>query len=376
MKRINVAFVILENELKNWNGGISYYKNILHYLIKEKWLSIIILTDSKKFISTKIIKKKKHLKINESYYFKKNNLLNLIRKIFIVLLKKDIILYFILISLNIRILSHRRLFKNKKIKSIGWIPDLQHKVLKKYFPKKHFFIREKYIRDELNKTDKVFVSSNQIKNEFRKFYNLNNKIISLRVPGIYTAKKRVIKYKEKYILFPSQFWVHKNHSYIIKTAEFLRKKNYYIKFILCGAIIDHKSKNYFQKIIEEIKKRKVEKYFKILGEINNTQLRKLQKKSLAMVNPSLYEGWSTINEEAKVLGKFIFLSNIKGHIEQNNHGGILFSYKKENDLSKKIIHFVNNNIYRKEKEIYLKNFKENQRIQSEMIETIKKVYMN
>ena len=50
MKRINVAFVILENELKNWNGGISYYKNILHYLIKEKWLSIIILTDSKKFI--------------------------------------------------------------------------------------------------------------------------------------------------------------------------------------------------------------------------------------------------------------------------------------------------------------------------------------
>ena len=56
---------------------------------------------------------------------------------------------------------------------------------------------------------------------------------------------------------------------------------------------------------------------------------------MAMINCSLYEGWSTVNEEAKKLNKFIFLSKINGHYEQNNPGSIYFSLKDPNDLTKK-----------------------------------------
>ena len=55
-----------------------------------------------------------------------------LKKLIIFLFKKDLILFNSLIKENISTLSHRKLFKNSKIKIIGWIPDLQHKVLKKF----------------------------------------------------------------------------------------------------------------------------------------------------------------------------------------------------------------------------------------------------
>ena len=44
------------------------------------------------------------------------------------------------------------------------------------------------------------------------------------------------------------------------------------------------------------------------------------RQSLAMLQPSLFEGWSTPVEEAKSLGKSIVLSNIPVHVEQSPPG--------------------------------------------------------
>ena len=39
--------------------------------------------------------------------------------------------------------------------------------------------------------------------------------------------------------------------------------------------------------------------------------------SIAVINPSFFEGWSTTVEESKSLGKKILLSNIDVHVEQS-----------------------------------------------------------
>ena len=46
--------------------------------------------------------------------------------------------------------------------------------------------------------------------------------------------------------------------------------------------------------------------------------------SLALINPSYFEGWSTSVEEAKSLGKRVILSDIPVHREQNPLMGIYF----------------------------------------------------
>jgi glycosyltransferase involved in cell wall biosynthesis len=60
--------------------------------------------------------------------------------------------------------------------------------------------------------------------------------------------------------------------------------------------------------------------------------------SFYFINPSLFEGWSTTVEEAKALGKFIILSDIKVHREQNPKDAVYFNAKDSVDLVEKMIH--------------------------------------
>jgi hypothetical protein len=46
---------------------------------------------------------------------------------------------------------------------------------------------------------------------------------------------------------------------------------------------------------------------------------------MAVVQPSLFEGWSTVVEDARALGKRQFLSDIQVHVEQNPPNAVYFS---------------------------------------------------
>ena len=61
------------------------------------------------------------------------------------------------------------------------------------------------------------------------------------------------------------------------------------------------------------------------------------KNSYAMVQPSLFEGWSTVVEDAKALNKFIFLSDLDVHKEQNPKNACFFDAKNEDDLVNKLL---------------------------------------
>jgi glycosyltransferase involved in cell wall biosynthesis len=335
MKQKKIAFVISSNEIGNWSGGISYYRNFFNLLKNEKNLKLIVYTDSQKFI--KLNKLGNFIKIKEVNFLKKWHLFYYLRKLIIFLFKKDLILFNSLIKENISTLSHRKLFKNSKIKIIGWIPDLQHKVLKKFFKGKNYFYREKYVQNEIKNSDKIFVSSYQVKKEFKKYYNVNKKIIPLRILSNVSNSKTKLK---RYLLFPAQFWEHKNHRFLIKVAKIIKAKNLPIKIFFCGKIDNFKDKNYFLNINKKISDLKLNNIIQNFGEVSLYKLNKMQNECLALINPSYYEGWSTINEEARSKLKYIFLSNIKGHKEQNNYGAIYFDLNLPEDFIKKLEKFL------------------------------------
>ena len=62
--------------------------------------------------------------------------------------------------------------------------------------------------------------------------------------------------------------------------------------------------------------------------------------SLAIVQPSLFEGWSTVVEDAKALNKLLIVSNIEVHKEQlQNSAAIFFDPDLHIDLAQILIHF-------------------------------------
>ncbi len=93
-----------------------------------------------------------------------------------------------------------------------------------------------------------------------------------------------------------------------------------------------------------------------------------------MINPSFYEGWSTINEEAKVLNKYIFLSNIPGHVEQKNSGSIYFPPNNPYILLRKIKSFLKKKKYLNESKLKKKNILFYRKIKNEAVRQLLKVY--
>jgi hypothetical protein len=59
MKPKKIAFVLSSNEIANWSGGISYFRNFFNYLKNKKIYKLIIFTDSQNFIKSQKIGKLK-----------------------------------------------------------------------------------------------------------------------------------------------------------------------------------------------------------------------------------------------------------------------------------------------------------------------------
>ena len=72
---------------------------------------------------------------------------------------------------------------------------------------------------------------------------------------------------------------------------------------------------------------------RILGRIPREHVLPLMRQSIAVLQPSLFEGWSTSVEEVKSLGKQIILSDIPIHREQNPTSGLYFLPTSPSELA-------------------------------------------
>jgi hypothetical protein len=63
----------------------------------------------------------------------------------------------------------------------------------------------------------------------------------------------------------------------------------------------------------------------VLGLIPRSDQIQLMRGATAVVQPSLFEGWSTVVEDARCLGKRLFVSDIAVHREQDPPAAVFFN---------------------------------------------------
>jgi hypothetical protein len=129
----------------------------------------------------------------------------------------------------------------------------------------------------------------------------------------------------KYILICNQFWKHKNHAVVLDAIEYLAGKTKldYI-FVFTGKLQDNKDSEYINQIQERFNKKIIKDNSILLGFIDRLEQIVLMKNAEFIIQPSLFEGWGTVVEDAKVLDKAMLLSDIPIHREQKNEKCILF----------------------------------------------------
>ena len=144
--------------------------------------------------------------------------------------------------------------------------------------------------------------------------------------------------KRKYIYIANQFWKHKNHIVVLNAIrEFAQKHaDEAVKFIFTGQMEDYRNPEYIREIKDLITLPEIQSMVDNLGLIERREQIVIMKNAHFLIQPSLFEGWGTVVEDAKVLDKKIILSDIEVHREQKNQKCILFNPYDASELAELI----------------------------------------
>ena len=124
-------------------------------------------------------------------------------------------------------------------------------------------------------------------------------------------------------------------------AALVFAQGYKCKFLFSGKEYDSRCPDYIEILKQRVKELKLEASIQFLGFLDRKILLKLISNSYAVIQPSLFEGWSTVVEDGKAMNKAIIASNLNVHFEQMGDIGIYFNPLDANDLASKIIEFLN-----------------------------------
>ena len=270
--------------------------------------------------------------------------------------KTNILLENILKKYSIQILSHAAITNLKTIKTINWIPDFQHIHLPQMFSEKEIQNRNNNFFKLIRDSDLIVLSSFDALKDMKKFapnYEYKARVLQFvsqpnsRYFELDEHDKSLLlqKYeiKDDFFYIPNQFWKHKNHMMIFEAISELKKDGVEINIVCTGYLGDYRNKTYIYDIRKVVKLNNLEDNIKLLGLVDYKDVFALIKFSKAVINPSLFEGWSSTVEECKSVGKNMILSDLDVHKEQYPNAvffkrdsikslkEVLKSYKIENE---------------------------------------------
>ena len=315
---------------KEWMGGLNYFKNLLFAInsIEKKELEVFVFVGKKIDIETKRMFQEYAAVIEDSIFDRKSIkwfLSKIERKIF----KTNILLENILKKHGIQILSHASITNLKTIKTINWIPDFQHIHLPQMFSEKEIRNRNNDFLKLIRDSDLIVLSSFDALKDMKKFapnYEDRARVLQFvsqpnsRYFELDEHDKSLLlqKYgiKDDFFYIPNQFWKHKNHMMMFEAISELKKDGIEINIVCTGYLGDYRNKTYIDDAREFIKSNNLEDNIKLLGLVDYEDVFALIKFSKVVINPSLFEGWSSTVEECKSIGKNMILSDLDVHKEQ------------------------------------------------------------
>ena len=342
---------------EEWIAGTYYVLNIIHalkLLPAEDQPEIVIISEAKKNFD--IVKKETKYPHLDFFQFpatppRYTVVDRIVNKIFLSLTKKKPI------NKSPRILEvdfvypfHIGDYPVVPKKQVNWVPDFQEVHLPDLFSIEELAGRKHRLENIVTKGDWVVFSSRDSQKDFNDLFpNVRVKqfVLPFAVthPDIESEDLNRLKEKfdlpDKYYFAPNQFWAHKNHIIILKAISSLKDKGVSVIVAFSGKENDHRNIEYTTRLKKYIDDHGLEGNIRFLGFLPRTEQLKLMQGAVAIIQPSKFEGWSTVVEDAKALGQFLILSNIEVHLEQIKEGAVFFDPDDEQQLADLILHYWN-----------------------------------
>jgi len=322
-KRIGLSYTYNEN----WIGGTYYIENLvnaLNALNDEEKPHIVLLTDSYESFRTA------QQKFNYPYISfqlgsgEANKGFQLLNRI------TNRLFNIRLFSQKIKALDavfpyYKSEQQSAAKKKIYWVADFQEHFAPEFFSKDDIASRLQNQQEIQASAGHLIVSSNTALGHFKSIFpqhtvNVNVLPFAVAHPPYQDINIKLLleKYQlpARYFICPNQFWKHKNQLVVLKAVKELKAEGIEVTVAFTGNTNDYRNPHYFTEMKAFVEDNNIGNNVKFLGFIDRRDQLQLINNAIAIIQPSLFEGWSTVVEDAKLMNKFLLVSDIEIHREQ------------------------------------------------------------
>lgn len=193
-----------------------------------------------------------------------------------------------------------------------------------------------------NSTARLLLSSKSALSDYRNLYpqaKSKNYVVPFAVSHPKFEDLDICELKNKYhingdyFITSNQFWAHKNHLVIVKAAKILKNEGINFCITLTGKQHDWRNPEYFAELKSLVAEFNLTDNVLFLGLIDRREQLQLMNNSIAIIQPSKFEGWSTVIEDAKAMNQVVIASNISVHMEQLNENCFFFEPDSAEELA-------------------------------------------
>ena len=226
---------------------------------------------------------------------------------------------------------------------VAWIYDFQHRYLPHFFTEQEIQNRNHIFASIARYSSTVVLSSKTAESDFHKFFPEaadKTEVLSFKTsPSLqwYEGSPQQVQtaysLPDRFFLVSNQFWQHKNHLVVFNALNLLRQQGIFPNVVCTGHIYDYRCPDYADTILQTIHKLGIAKQVYLLGLIPKLDQVQLIRRAMAIIQPSLFEGWSTLVEDARCLGKPMILSDLPVNLEQSPPNGVFFQRESPEHLA-------------------------------------------
>ena len=141
------------------------------------------------------------------------------------------------------------------------------------------------------------------------------------------------KLPESYFMISNQFHKHKNHKVLLKALVNLKERDKSVHLAMTGRFPDASHSPYMQELHSIINEHQLQSQISFLGILPRDEQLLIMKHSQAVLQPSLFEGWSTVIEDAKSLQLPVVAASLPVNIEQLGDKGTYFDAHDDKRLA-------------------------------------------
>jgi glycosyltransferase involved in cell wall biosynthesis len=232
------------------------------------------------------------------------------------------------------------------VPTIGWIPDFQHRHWPEFYSKASLASRDRAFRELAERSRLILLSSESARNDLAGFLPEHTakarvlpfpSLFAFHPPAAVDPHGTVAKYHlpQKFALVANQFWQHKNHRVVVEAVALLKARGLRLPVVMTGQPSDFRDpqNRTVSELLQRIAEAGLGPEITVLGQVAYGELIDLMRAAAVMVQPSQSEGWSTVVQDGKALGRPLICSAIATHREQAPDALGFFEWNRPEELA-------------------------------------------